>query len=224
MKSTLGDARWTFTPTVVSLMAMSLVLASSSPYRRELLRRLCLEFVVDSPDIDETSQPGETARELVERLSIQKAKAVARRHRDSLVIGSDQVLTIDKDIIGKPRDFSTNVSQLQRASGRRVEFVTGLCLLNSATGGVQSDVVFFNVTFRVLEPRQITSYVQRERPFDCAGGFKSEGLGISLFETMHGEDPTALIGLPLMKLVTMLKCEGVDVLTRTGLTNTVPSG
>lgn len=205
-------------------MAMSLVLASSSPYRRDLLGRLCLEFVVDSPDIDETSQPGETARELVERLSIQKAKTVARRHRDSLVIGSDQVLTIDKDILGKPGDFCTNVSQLQRASGRRVDFVTGLCLLNSATGRVQSDVVFFNVTFRALEPRQITTYVQRERPFDSAGGFKSEGLGIALFETMHGEDPTALIGLPLMRLVTMLKLEGVDVLTSAGLTDTVPSG
>ncbi len=182
-----------------------------------------MDFVVDSPDINETSHPGETANELVERLSIQKAHAVAHRHPESLVIGSDQVLTMDRDILGKPLDLQSNVSQLKRASGRRVEFLTGLCLLNSTTGTIQSDVDLFSVTFRALDSNQILAYVQREQPFDCAGGFKSEGLGIALFEAMHGEDPSALIGLPLIKLVTMLACEGVDVLASNGFGTPISS-
>ena len=191
---------------------MPLVLASSSPYRRDLLERLSLSFIVDSPDIDESSRPAETADTFVERLSIEKAQSVGVRHPDSLVIGSDQVVVMGKDILGKPGDFATNVVQLGRAAGRRVEFRTGLCLLNTRTGRIQSEVVKFAVTFRALEAQQIEAYVSKEQPFDCAGGFKSEGLGVALFEAMHGQDPTALVGLPLIGLVMMLANEGVDVL------------
>ena len=191
---------------------MLLVLASSSPYRRDLLERLSLSFIVDSPDIDESSRPAETADTFVERLSIEKAQSVGVRHPDSLVIGSDQVVVMGKDILGKPGDFATNVVQLGRAAGRRVEFRTGLCLLNTRTGRIQSEVVKFAVTFRELEAQQIEAYVSKEQPFDCAGGFKSEGLGVALFEAMHGQDPTALVGLPLIGLVMMLANEGVDVL------------
>ena len=186
-----------------SVTITTLVLASSSSYRRDLLARLRLEFVVDSPNIDESSYLVESANTLVERLSIQKAKAVAQRHPDSLVIGSDQVVVMDEDILGKPLDFNVNVAQLKRAAGRRIEFRTGLCLLNTNTMHIQCDVVEFAVTLRPLHMEQIVAYVRREWPLDCAGGFKSEGLGVALFDAMHGEDPSALVGLPLMKLVTM---------------------
>ena len=194
---------------------MTLVLASSSPYRRDLLARLGLSFVVDSPDIDESARPGETADILVKRLAIQKARAVGQRHPCSLVIGSDQVVVMDENILGKPGNFAANVSQLVAASGCRVEFRTGLCLLNTGSGRINSEVVQFAVTFRALSPAQIESYVNKEQSFDCAGGFKSEGLGIALFAAMHGEDPSALVGLPLIALVAMLSSEDIDVLTST---------
>ncbi len=192
---------------------MALVLASSSPSRRELLERLALTFVTDSPDIDEAPWPGESAIDLVKRLSIEKARVVGDRHPKSLVIGSDQVVVMDDDILGKPGGFTANVAQLSRASGRRVEFRTGLCLLNTQTGRMQTEVERFAVTFRALGTKQIESYVRKERPYNCAGGFKSEGLGIALFESMHGKDPSALVGLPLVTLVAMLAIEGVDVLS-----------
>ena len=150
---------------------------------------------------------------MVERLAIAKARAVGVRHPASLIIGSDQVVVMGDDTLGKPGDFTANVSQLTRASGHRVELRTGLCLLNTQSGRVQSEVVRFAVTFRSLDATQIESYVGKEKPFDCAGGFKSEGLGVALFQSMHGNDPSALVGLPLIALVTMLAIEGVDVLT-----------
>lgn len=192
---------------------MTLVLASSSAYRRELLGRLAVAFVTDSPDLDEERLPEERASDLVKRLSIEKARVVGERHPKSLVIGSDQVVIMADDILGKPGDFAANVTQLTRASGRRIEFRTGLCLLNTETGRMQSEVEKFAVTFRRLATSQIESYVRKERPYDCAGGFKSEGLGVALFESMQGADPTALVGLPLIRLVEMLAIEGVDVLS-----------
>ena len=190
-----------------------LVLASTSSYRRELLARLGLPFVTVAPAADETRRKNEEPSALVARLAEAKARSVAQRHTDSLIIGSDQVALLGGAVLGKPGDFETNVAQLLSASGRRVEFLTGLCLLNSSTDVVQVDVSSFVVVFRSLTREQIEHYVRREQPFDCAGGFKSEGLGITLFDRMMGDDPTALIGLPLMRLVAMLEAEGLDALS-----------
>lgn len=186
-----------------------LVLASSSPYRRELLDRLGLEYLTVSPAIDETTLPGETPDALVERLAEQKARKVAETHQ-GLIIGSDQVATVDDDILGKPGNHENAVAQLTRLSGQRVTFHTGLCLLDTAHHEAQVDVVPFTVQFRSLSAEQIERYLQREQPYNCAGSFKSEGLGITLFEKMLGDDPTALIGLPLIRLTAMLAKAGID--------------
>lgn len=192
--------------------ALPLILASTSPYRRSLMERLGLEFSVCSPDTDETPRPGEIPAALVRRLSEAKARAGAAQAGRGLVIGSDQVAVAGDEILGKPGNAETACAQLARLSGQRVVFMTGLCLFNSAENRIQLDVVPFTVVFRCLSPAQIEDYVRRERPFNCAGSFKSEGLGIALFERMEGEDPTALIGLPLIRLVGMLETEGVAVL------------
>jgi septum formation protein len=194
------------------LMPQPIVLASTSPFRRELLARLGLPFVVDSPEVDESRRPDEPPQVLVLRLAEAKARAVAARHPGSLVIGSDQVACIDDEVLGKPGDRARAIAQLERASGRAVLFQTGLCLLNTASGRAQTLVEPFQVHFRHLTRGQIEAYVDRERPFDCAGSFKSEGLGIALFERLEGEDPTALIGLPLIRLVALLESEGLDPL------------
>ena len=178
-----------------------------------MLERLSIPFVVDSPEIDETRGDGECAEDLVRRLAIDKAHTVGNRHPTSLVIGSDQVLVMDGEILGKPGNFANNVRFLTRAAGRRVVSCTGLCLLDAQSGRAQAEVVEFSVTFRRLVVNQIEAYVRRETPFDCAGGFKAEGLGIALFQSVCGEDPSALIGLPLIALIRMLAEEGVDVLT-----------
>ncbi|MBT8116612.1 MAG: septum formation inhibitor Maf [Gammaproteobacteria bacterium] len=180
------------------------VLASSSPYRRELLDRLGLDYSTVSPDIDESVLPGETPAALVERLAEQKARAVGATH-PGLIIGSDQVATIENDILGKPGSHDSAVAQLTRLSGRQVTFQTGLCLLDTTHHELQVDVVPFTVQFRSLSAGQIERYLRTEQPYNCAGSFKSEGLGIALFEKMLGEDPTALIGLPLIRLTTMLE-------------------
>jgi len=190
---------------------MKLLLASSSRYRKTLLDRLQLDFETDVPDVDESRLAGESPTALVRRLAHDKAHAVSKRHAESLIIGSDQVAIVGDSVLGKPGNFDNNVEQLSRLSGRAVQFLTGLCLLNSENGEEQLDVVEFDVVFRALSRAQIEVYVRREKPFDCAGGFRSEGLGISLFESMRG-DPTALIGLPLIRLVKMLDGQGVDVL------------
>lgn len=188
-----------------------LVLASSSPYRKELLQRLQLPFVCQSPQIDETPLPGEDARTLVQRLAAAKAGALRRQFLQHLIIGSDQVAVLDGQLIGKPGSARAAVEQLKAASGRSVVFYTGLCLLDSASGERQVDCIPFTVHFRELTDGQIRRYVEREKPLDCAGSFKSEGLGISLFRATEGEDATSLVGLPLIRLCDMLNRAGVAV-------------
>ena len=189
-----------------------LVLASSSTYRQALLKKLGLPFLCASPDIDETELSGETPRELTLRLAIAKARALAARFPKHLIIGSDQVASIDDEILGKPGSEGNACAQLRRASGRRVEFFTGLCLLDSETGSTQTSVERFVVHFRALTEAQIRAYIRKEMPLDCAGSFKSEGLGIALFERLEGDDPNTLIGLPLIRLTQMLEKAGLSVL------------
>jgi len=189
-----------------------LVLASTSPFRKALLERLGQPFSTARPDTDETRRPGETANALVERLSEDKARAVAGQFPEALIIGSDQVAVLGDEILGKPGTHEKAMTQLSATSGNEVLFLTGLCLLNAASGRAQVEVVPFTVKFRSLTARQIDTYLRREQPYNCAGSFKSEGLGIALFEAMKGEDPNALVGLPLIRLITMLNNEGVDVL------------
>jgi len=191
---------------------MQLILASTSAFRKAILEKLDLPFECASPDIDETPKKGETAKQLVERLAIAKAQAVAANYTDALVIGSDQVAVIDNEIIGKPGNFKNAVRQLKEASGKRVTFFTGLSLINTKTGKIHSTVVPFNVVFRYLRDSQIENYLNKEQPFNCAGSFKSEGLGISLFERLEGDDPNTLMGLPLIRLVAMLEIEGMPAI------------
>lgn len=189
----------------------ALLLASSSPYRRELLERLQLPFSWQSPSIDESRREGEAAIDLVKRLAEEKARALAASHPEHLIIGSDQVAVLGNgQILGKPHDLPRAQQQLRAASDSSVTFLTGLALLNSSSGNCQVDCVPFTVHFRPLSDKQILRYLQREQPFDCAGSFKSEGLGISLFRSTEGEDATSLIGLPLIRLVDMLLNEGVE--------------
>lgn len=189
-----------------------LVLASTSPYRKALLHRLGLPFETASPTTDETPLAGETSEHLVRRLAEAKARAVAERFPDALIIGSDQVAVLEGVILGKPGNHDTALAQLRAASGKRVSFLTGLCLVNAGTGRAQTEVVTFDVVFRKLSAAQIEAYLRKETPYDCAGSFKSEGLGIALFERLEGDDPNALIGLPLIRLIAMLDAEGIDVL------------
>jgi MAF protein len=188
-----------------------LILASTSPYRRELLRRLTLEFLCEAPDVDEGRHAGETAEAAVRRLAQAKARAVAARHRQALVVGSDQLAEIDGEVLGKPGSESAAVSQLRRIAGRTVTFHTGLCVRDSGSGREQLDCVPYQVTLRPLSITAIRRYVAQERPLDCAGSFKSEGLGVSLFECQRGTDPTALLGLPMIRLVAMLALEGIEL-------------
>jgi len=194
-----------------------LILASTSPFRRELLGKLCLPFECVAPDIDESPIAGETPSKLVARLAEQKAKAVAHSHPNSLIIGSDQVAVLDQQILGKPGTHARATRQLQQASGKRITFLTGLSLYNSQNDMLQTEVVPFTVYFRKLSEKQIENYLLKEQPYNCAGSFKSEGLGISLFEKLEGEDPNTLIGLPLIRLIQMLENEGVEVLSNTSL-------
>ncbi|NVZ11348.1 septum formation inhibitor Maf [Allochromatium humboldtianum] len=185
-----------------------LILASTSPYRRALLERLGLPFSTAAPDVDERPHPGESPSELVRRLAEAKARAVAENHPDALIIGSDQVACLDDAILGKPGDHQTAMAQLERASGRCALFQTGLCVLDTRSGQAQTLVEPFRVHFRVLSRARIQGYLERERPYDCAGSFKSEGLGIALFERLEGDDPNALIGLPLIRLIPLLEAAG----------------
>ncbi|VAW85515.1 Maf-like protein YceF [hydrothermal vent metagenome] len=189
-----------------------LILASTSPFRRKLLGKLCLPFECAAPDINESPIAGEKASELVARLAEQKAKAVARNHPNSLIIGSDQVAVLGEQILGKPGTHARATRQLQQASGKRITFLTGLSLYNSQNNTLQTEVVPFVVYFRELSEKQIENYLLKEQPYHCAGSFKSEGLGISLFEKLEGEDPNTLIGLPLIRLIQMLEKEGVKVI------------
>ncbi|NIR32365.1 MAG: septum formation inhibitor Maf [Gammaproteobacteria bacterium] len=190
----------------------AIVLASGSPYRRALLERLGLPFEHMVPDADETPRDGEPPRERALRLAEAKARGVCAHRPHALVIGADQVATLDGEMLRKPGTHEHTVDQLARASGRRATFFTGLCLVDARSGRSQCDVVPYAVVFRRLSRRQIEAYVRREKPYDCAGGFKAEGLGVSLFQRMEGQDPTALIGLPLIRLVDMFQNAGLDVL------------
>jgi septum formation protein len=178
-----------------------------------VLERLGLPFATFAPEVDETRHGGEDATALVRRLAEAKARRAAEAFPRALVIGSDQVAVLGEQILTKPGDHARAVDQLRASSGQTVTFHTGLCLLNTATDDAQVDSVPFTVVFRTLTDPQIESYLRRERPYNSAGSFKSEALGIALFERMVGDDPTALIGLPLIRLTTMLAMEGVDVLT-----------
>lgn len=189
-----------------------LVLGSRSLSRRNLLARLSIPFLVVHPDIDESPVDGETPESLVVRLSEQKARAVAVQVGTGLVIGSDQIALLDDTVIGKPGNHVNNVAQLATASGRWLEFRTGIAVLDAATGRVETDIVPFAVKFRSLSADEIEAYVSYERAYDCAGGFRAERLGCALFECMRGDDPTALLGLPMIRLCEMLQSAGLDVL------------
>ncbi|WP_110950849.1 Maf family protein [Pseudomonas bohemica] len=190
---------------------LPLLLASSSPYRRQLLDRLRLPFVCASPDIDESHRPQESAAELVKRLAREKAMALAAQFPDHLIIGSDQVAVLGEQILGKPHTFERALQQLSASSGKSVSFLTGLALYNSRSGQCQIDCVPFTVHMRKLDQARISRYLHTEQPYDCVGSFKAEGLGVSLFRSTEGPDATSLIGLPLIRLVDMLAAEGVDV-------------
>ncbi|MDR9435509.1 MAG: nucleoside triphosphate pyrophosphatase [Thiohalophilus sp.] len=188
-------------------MNKKLILASTSPFRKAILEKFGIPFDTASPEVDETARAGESAEQLVRRLAETKARAVADQFPEALIIGSDQVAVIDGEILGKPGSHDKAIEQLRAASGKIVTFLTGLCLYNSRTDHAQCDVVTFKVHFRQLDDVQIENYLQKERPYNCAGSFKSEGLGIALFERLEGDDPNSLIGLPLIRLIRMLEQE-----------------
>lgn len=194
------------------MMTRTLILGSTSPYRRELMGRLHVAFTTATPDIDETRHEGESARDMVLRLSLHKAQAVAHQYPDALIIGSDQCAVLGEQVIGKPGTHENAMQQLRNASGKTVAFLTGLCLYDSRTGSYQLDVVPFQVDFRELADPEIDRYLRKDQPYNCAGSFRSESLGITLFRRMSGEDPTALMGLPLIRLSQMLREVGVDLL------------
>ncbi len=189
--------------------AQTLILASTSAYRKSLLERLGLPFQAVSPGVDETPFPGETAQQTSVRLAEEKARAVAAKHHDALIIGSDQVALLGGIQLGKPLTHDNAVRQLRSLSGQCATFYTALALLNARTGNLQTGVAENRVCFREYNDEEIESYLRREKPYDCAGSAKSEGLGIILISRMEGDDPNALVGLPLIELVTMLKNEGV---------------
>ena len=190
----------------------TLVLGSTSVFRKEILEKLNLPFLCAKPNTDESPIEGESPQSLVERLAIDKAKAVAIEHSNAIIIGSDQVAVCDGTILGKPHHFENAVAQLSQFSGKKVTFYTGLCVLNSETGKITSLVEPFEVHFKTLSLDEITHYLHAEEPYNCAGSFKSEALGICLFEKLSGDDPNTLIGLPLIRLVNLLKQHGIDVL------------
>ena len=193
-------------------MKQTLILASSSEYRRQLLQKLLIPFNSISPKIDETAQTGEKPHQTALRLAQAKAKKIGTEYPHALVIGCDQVATLDGEQLGKPLNHNNATKQLQMMRGREVTFHSALCLYNAATSNMQAEVVPYLVRFRQLTDEQIENYLTKEQPYHCAGSAKSEGLGIALMERMIGEDPNALIGLPLIKLISMLNNEGVSVI------------
>ncbi len=182
-----------------------IILASSSPYRRSLLEKLNIPFTCVSPNIDETPRHNETAKNLALRLAKEKALALQNSHPKQLIIASDQVASFSDHILGKPGNKEQTIHQLKQQSAQCVEFFTSIYVLDSTTNTSHIDIDICKVYFKTLSEQQITNYVNIEKPYDCAGGFKSEGLGIALFDKIEGEDPNALIGLPLIKLVKLLE-------------------
>ena len=189
-----------------------LILGSTSPYRRELMLRLRLPFDVVSPDVDETPLAGEAPRALALRLALAKARAVAAMHPNAVVIGSDQVADLDGEPLGKPGTHARATAQLQRMRGKTVVFQTAVAVVCIETGFSQMDLAEVNVKFRNLDDEEIECYLLAETPYDCAGSAKSEGLGIALLESIDSDDPTALVGLPLIRTCQMLRAAGVKVL------------
>ena len=190
---------------------MLLVLASTSRYRRELLQRLQLPFITANPGVDEAARPGENPEATAERLARAKAMAVAAAHPDALIVGCDQVAVSGGRILGKPGNRENAAQQLRALSGRDATFYTALCVHDAASGRTTARVVPYLVSFRALDDATIERYLERERPYDCAGSARSEGLGIALIARMEGEDPNALIGLPLIALVDLLAEHGVRI-------------
>ena len=193
-------------------MIRQLVLASTSPYRQELLRRLAYPFETASPETDESALAGEYPFATALRLSELKAKAVACRFPDALIIGSDQVAHSGNDIFGKPGNHENAVVQLKQLSGQTVDFVSGLCVFDSANQRSESRAVTTRVRFRTLSDATIEAYLQKEKPYNCAGSAKSEGLGIALIASMECDDPTALVGLPLIALCDLLQIHGLSLI------------
>jgi septum formation protein len=193
-------------------MKQMLILASSSSYRRELLQKLQIPFSCISPKLDESALPDEKPHQTALRLAQEKAKKVAQEYPHALIIGCDQVATLDGETLGKPINHKNATKQLQMMRGKEVTFHSAICLFNAETNHIQSDVVPYLVKFRNLTDEEIERYLVKDQPYQCAGSAKSEGLGIALIERMIGEDPNALIGLPLIKLVSMLSNEKVSVL------------
>jgi len=189
-----------------------LILASTSRYRRELLERLALPFFVAAPGVDEAALPGEPPAQTALRLAEAKARAVAARYPDALVIGSDQIADCSGEAIGKPGSRPRAVDQLRLLSGKTVTFHTAIALVDAASGRCSTALVDVASTLRTLSTEEIDAYLDREEPYDCAGSVRSEGLGVALFDRIQSDDPTALIGLPLIALARMLRDEGVDVL------------
>jgi septum formation protein len=194
------------------MIKQTLILASSSQYRRELLQKLQIPFNCVSPKIDEQSLPDEKPFQTASRLAQQKARKVAEEYPHALIIGCDQVATLDGIELGKPLNHKNATKQLQAMRGREVTFYSAICLLNAATNQMQVDVVPYQVKFRPLTDDEIDRYLTKDQPYQCAGSAKSEGLGIALIERMIGEDPNALVGLPLIKLISMLSKENVVVI------------
>lgn len=196
-------------PASSSPAARPLILGSSSVYRRELLSRLRLPFTVEPPDVDETPLPGERPADLAGRLAAAKAAAVGRAHPGSVVIGSDQVADLEGESLGKPGSHANALAQLRRMSGRTVVFQTALTVLCVESGFTAHDLAPVRVRFRTLTDPDIEAYLHLEQPYDCAGSAKSEGLGIALLESIDSDDPTALVGLPLIRTCRMLRAAGV---------------
>ena len=193
---------------------MKLVLASSSPFRKQLLERLQLTFTTASPDINENKLKNENPRQYVARLSKEKSQALAHDYANSLIIGSDQVLlTAQGEIQGKPHTHDNAVKQLQNVRGSQASLITGLALYNTQTKQLQCDIVDYQIRYRDYSDVEIENYLQREKPYNCAGALKSEGLGTVLLSQLKGEDPTAVIGLPLIRLTQMLLHENYPILT-----------
>ena len=193
-----------------------LILASTSRYRRDLLNRLRLPFDVQAPGVDETPHPGEAPAALAQRLALEKARAVAARHPQDVVIGSDQVADLAGEPLGKPGDHTRAVTQLQRMSGQRVVFQTALAVVRQDTGFEAVDLAAVSVTFRTLSDAEIETYLRLDQPYDCAGSARSESLGVALLSAIDSDDPTALVGLPLIRTCALLRAAGLDPLAAAG--------
>jgi septum formation protein len=193
-------------------MQRIVILASTSRYRRELLTRLRLPFEVHAPEVDETPRAGEAPQALAQRLALEKANAVAARFPDAVVIGSDQVADLAGESLGKPGDHARATAQLRRMRGQTLVFQTAVAVVCQATGFVQRDLAPVRVVFRELSDAAIEQYLLAEQPYDCAGSAKSEGLGIALLEAIDSDDPSALVGLPLIRTARMLRAAGIDLL------------